>query len=381
MYLSIAVICSLALILFLLARDELTKRNYKLCERNFYNWQNIASFMIFGLVMGVRYNYGADNIMYIDSYNQLLNQGTFMRNNYEWGFNRIMEAFVAVDAHFSLFIGFWASFQIFFIYYCLRKNIYLLPFVALFLVLGPPFTTISNLMRQCAAECIFFYLIEYIADKKVVHYIIGVLICALIHKSAIILLPLYWLCQKPKLPSNPMILAAIVVICTLIGLAPTWVNSFTRLEKMLAFLDYDIYAENINTIVDEANLNMAWGPSRAGKWLLDLFSILIAPKAMKYLKMGKQFKIYFFLYFFGVCLYNLLANTSQIFFRPIYYLLDLRIFIVPISLYYLYKCRKSIAFLGYSILSFYLTIYLSIKPYIDGVGDRSYEVYKFYFLQ
>lgn len=103
MYLSIAVICSLALVLFLLARDELTKRNYKLCERNFYNWQNIASFLIFGLVMGVRYNYGADNIMYINSYNQLQNQGTLLRDNYEWGFNKIMEAFVALDAHFSLF--------------------------------------------------------------------------------------------------------------------------------------------------------------------------------------------------------------------------------------------------------------------------------------
>lgn len=381
MYISLFVIFSLALILFMLAKDELRAPNYGVCSKNFYNWQNITAFLVFAAVMGVRYNYGVDNLMYIKSYNSFLENHHVGRESYEQGFLWILKFFTLLDAHYSLFIGFFAFVQIFFIYYCVRKNIYYLPFVALYLVLGQTFTTMANLMRQCTAECIFFYLVRYIEERKLWKYIVGVLLCTLIHKSAIILLPLYLLGKRRILYKHSNIMAIMFIACTIIGNTPFWIDHVLRLKNLLILLDYQIYAEHLDSIVDNNIADMNWGPARIGVWLLHITTILIFKDAASFLKLNKVYILYFTLYFFGICFYNLFANTSEVFLRPFLYLIDIGVFVVPMCLYYLYKSRKKLLFTAYCCLSFFFTIYMSIKPFINGNGSESAEVYKFFFLQ
>lgn len=47
----------------------------------------------------------------------------------------------------------------------------------------------------CCRLCIYF-LVEFIAERKLMSYVIGVILCSLIHRSALLLLPFYWIFDK-----------------------------------------------------------------------------------------------------------------------------------------------------------------------------------------
>lgn len=373
----------LAGILFMLAKDlQLNQGSSNLKQNSFWRWQNVCAIFVFALIYGIRYNVGVDNIVYITSYENLIKGIQLSSKQFEAGYSLLANIFAKGRLHFSIFIGFWGALQIFFIYYAMRNDKYLLPFIALFIVLGPVFLTWANTMRQAVAECIFIYSIEFIKNKKFWHYCLLVLIASLIHKSAIMLLPFYFIFQKIFIPKNKYVLVIILLICTLIGWTPTFLNLMLRLEDALLFLNYDEYVFNMNGIIEKSDNFRQWGPARAGTWVLYLACVWIYPSASKKLKLDKRFDIYFECFFFGRCLYELFANTSQIFIRPILYFMDFYIIIVPVCLYYLYKQRKRMAFIVMSCLAYFYTIYWTLKAYTaGGLGDKAPEVYKFFFMQ
>ena len=54
---------------------------------------------------------------------------------------------------------------------------------------------IMNLLRQYFAAIVFLFAIKYIKEKKILPFLIIVLIAASIHKSALIILPVYFICR------------------------------------------------------------------------------------------------------------------------------------------------------------------------------------------
>lgn len=81
-------------------------------------------------------------------------------------------------------------------------------------------------------------------------------------------------------------------------------------------------------------------------------------------------------------MYELFANTSQIFIRPISLFQSFSVAVVPICLYYLWKTRRKFLFYVMAILAFFNTYWWTVKAYLaNGTGEQSPEVYKFFFLQ
>lgn len=372
----------LAALLYFLAKDQLNSQYGKLMfYKSFWTWQNVSAILIFAFFYGVRYNVGVDNMMYISTYEVLLN-GSELSEHFELGYTWIANLFASLDAHYSIFIAFWGALQIFFVYYAMRRNVYLLPYIALFIVLGPVFLNWANIMRQAVAECIFIYSIELITDKKLLKYCFWIILASLIHKSAILLFPFYFILQKPIFSKSRGLLVGILLICTVIGWTPAFMHLMDRIEGVLSFLEYDAYVNNLNNIIADSNNFRQWGPARAGTWILYIVTIWIYPKASKSLNLDKRFDIYFECFFYGRCLYELLANTSQIFIRPISYFVDFYIIIVPVCLYYLYKQKKQLLYIAMLVLSYFYTIYWTFKAYTSGgAGDNACEVYKYFFIQ
>lgn len=380
MIISFCIYGALAFILWLLAKDQLRFQN-RVRSDSFCTWQNICAIAIFAAIYGLRYNVGVDNMAYIRLYQALENGNALRSDTLELGYRYLQQLFVDIGLHYSMFIGLWGALQIGLIYYAMRRNKYLLPFIALFIVLGPTWLRWANIMRQAVVECAFVVLIDYIVEKKVWKYALGIALCCLVHKSAILLLPFYFILQKPIFPKSRWVAVGCLVCCTIIGSTPTWIKSMNFIESVLSFMEYDAYTFNFKMIMQDVDHSRAWGPARAGIWLLYVIATWTYLRLRTQFNFSKHFDIYFECFFFGNCMYELFVNTNQIFIRPLSYFQSFSLIIIPICLYYLWKSRKTALYHTMCLLAFFNTFWWTIKAYLGGMGDKAFEVYKFYFMQ
>lgn len=383
MILSLTVYFTLAITLYILARGAFEsaqpyKNNYITRVSPFWNWQILASILIFAIICGVRYNVGVDNLSYIDGYLFAQRNGYIERTDIEPLFAWIELSMASNGFHYSVFNGLWAALQITFIYYALRNDLKYLPYVALMIVLSPIYLKWMNGVRQCVVECVFFFLIEYIEKKQMWKYMLGVLICTTIHTTAIFLLPMYFLFQKPKYFSQWWLRILIFLGCTYLGSLTSWFESMTDLTSIIEFVGYDKYANRMDVITSQLNETKVWGPEKTGLFILDIFIIIIAPQFIKRYNLGKRFEIYFCSYFWGACGFRLFLDLSHLFYRVTCYFYDFYIIIIPITLYYLYKEHKLFLFYTIIILAYFSTIYRALRG-ISISGENSYDVYKFFF--
>lgn len=369
-----------ALLLYSLAKNLALRDAYKQRQYNrqvsFWCPEIILSLLIFALVAGMRYNVGVDHLGYLKSYLYLQETGQF-RIEHEIGFNYLSKFFANVGIHFIIFFGFLAFLQIFFIYYALKDRKFLLPYVALNIMLGSYFLDWMNGIRQCIVICAFVFLIKYIVERNFIKYAIAILILSTIHKSAYILIPFYFLFIKDFSFTNRKICLIILAICVLIGMTPTWSNIMTKAESFLAFLGYDGYAENIEQI-SENSRQVAWGPSRIGIFLTDVLIIWFYPKMKEYFKDDKYLSAYFLIFLIGTFTYNLFVNTSHIFLRPIGYFTIFRLPLTAYLLYYLKQNHKNAMFIFLALIVFtyiYITIYKSIAMPTDVNKTHLYHFF------
>ena len=157
----------------------------------FYSWEIVLSILLFAVVAGARYHTGFDHAMYLEQYKHLLQTGEFSRTNFEYGFELISKIFAWFHIHYFFYFAFWALLQIGFLYFGLRNHKHLLCWVGLGIMCGPYFLGWMNSIRQSVVVCLFVALIPLVRDRKFLPYAIIVIVAALIHKSALLLLPVF----------------------------------------------------------------------------------------------------------------------------------------------------------------------------------------------
>ena len=160
-------------------------------ELPFYSWEIILSLLIFAVVAGARYHTGFDHKMYLDQYLHLQQTGEFGRDNFEYGFEWISKLFAWCHIHYFFYFAFWALLQIGFLYFALRHRKHLLCWVGLGIMCGSYFLWMMNSVRQAVVVCLFVALIPLIKDRKFIPYAIIVIAGAFLHKSALLLLPVF----------------------------------------------------------------------------------------------------------------------------------------------------------------------------------------------
>ena len=332
------------------------------------------SILIFAIVAGLRYNVGVDHLTYLRFYEEFSKQGWTTRETFEPGFLFIMKVFTELNLHFFFFFAFLAAIQLFFIYFALRKQKQLLPYIGLFIMLGPYFLDWMNGIRQCIAMCIFVLSIEFIQKRKFILYILTIFGASLIHKSAYILLPFYFIFFKSFSPSKTKTHLLILILCIILGNSPTWISFITVLNDFFTFLGYENYVNNFENVLDNLQ-EFAWGPRRITVLLINFIIIYLYPQISQFYHNNKYVPLYFSLFFIGVCLYNLLANTSLEFLRPVSYF---TIFTLPMSAYtahYLKIKKRKMFYLLFMILVCSYT-YFSI---FSTNGPDNIIWYKFFF--
>lgn len=320
----------------------------------FYSWEILLSLIVFSVIAGARYHTGYDHAMYLDQYLHLQETGDFSRQNFEYGFEWISKFFAWCHIHYFFYFAFWALLQIGFLYFGLRHHKHLLCWVALGIMLGPYFVSWMNSIRQSVVVCVFVALIPLIRDRKFIPYALIVVLCAFLHKSSLMLLPVFLICfikNKDKLPSK-WIFLAILAVFVIVGSFPFWAEYFANFQWFIEFTGYSNYGNLDDPNVGGTMRMVGWGPIRISILLSNIAIIWFYPQLKAYFKDDNLLPYYYVLAFIGMCLSNLLMNTTHFILRPVDYFLIFNLIMTSYLLCYLYRSKYIIAFYLVAIINF-----------------------------
>ena len=379
---SIIVYSLTALVLYTLAKDMVREDAISLsrygAHSNMWSASFIMSILFFAIIAGARYNTGVDHLSYLNAYQEGGNESG------ELFFYTISHYMHALGFHYFFYFALWASIQIAFIYLACKNRRELLPFIALAIMLGPYFLEWMNGIRQTMVACFFVYIISYLCYNKSTKGFIISAICMLVsvgfHKSAVILLPLLFLCLLNIHLTKRTLNIGIVFVCVILGMTPRWIGmTLGDISEFLTILGYDYYSDTYDDMVSYADFTeTAWGPLRSSAFIVDLFIIWFFPKIKEYYPNDKMLNSFFFLFFIGACAYNLLANTNLLLLRPVMYFQIFKLPMVAYLLCYLAH-RKSIWFYFVALLEYTYALIDVLKVGITGL--KEYNLYHFFFLQ
>ena len=333
----------------------------------FYSWEIMFSLLVFSVIAGARYHTGYDHAMYLDQYLHLQETGDFSRHNFEYGFEWITRLFVWCNIHYFFYFAFWAMLQIGFLYYGLHNHKQLYCWIGLVIMLGPYFISWMNSVRQSVVVCVFVALIPLIRDRKFLLYALIVILCAFIHKSSLMLLPIFLICfiKISDDAPNRWILLAIFAVFVLVGAFPFWIKYFSNYEWFLNLTGYENYSNLDDPNVGGTLRMLNWGPLNVLTLLSNIAMIGFYPEIKKHFKEDTLLPYFFILAFVGACLSFLLMNTTHFILRPVEYFKIFGVIITAYLFRYLYKTKNLLVFILIAIINFsYIFIAVIKAAYI-----------------
>lgn len=180
------------------------------------------------LFSGLRYNVGVDYHSYLSMFERILYWNS---KKEDLGLVVICEIAKFLGGTPQMVFLFLSSITITLFFLFIKKNS-LNRDVSwiIFISFGTFFLGSLNLVSQYVAIAIFAYSINFIKEKKVVFYIIGITIASLFHLSAVVLLPMYFLRLKLKIKHY-------------LGLIAIFVFLLNSIEYLISFTKYAIYLD------------------------------------------------------------------------------------------------------------------------------------------
>lgn len=174
----------------------------------------IFSFFTLFLFLALRYNYGNDYMSYYNIH-AAMNEG-----REAWGENDILFKYLnLLISNFYLLISITSLFYLFTIYFLIKSNLRVKQYwLALLILLINPYLFLIHLssIRQTIAICFVVFAFHFAKKRKLLKYLLFIIIAAGFHQSALILLPVYFLLNESKLNKKRIILTFGFIVILLI---------------------------------------------------------------------------------------------------------------------------------------------------------------------
>lgn len=155
-----------------------------------------AIFCILFLLCALRVGVGNDYITYIQNAHEINVGGVIVT---EWGYNMVVKALytLAGTENYLLIFGLFGFMTIFIFLKAMyeQSESFAISFM-LFMSLGIYFRSF-NTVRYYFVLAITLYALRYVVNKEYVKALILILPAALFHKSVLIVIPLYFICNRP----------------------------------------------------------------------------------------------------------------------------------------------------------------------------------------
>jgi hypothetical protein len=322
-------------------------------NRAFFSWEIVIPILLFSTIAAIRYDVGVDYLAYLNRYLRVMNLGKLdSRDAIEPLFQWITVLMANHGFHFSFYFGLFAFLQILFIYYAFKEERYLYEYLGLAIIAGVTFYTWMNGIRQSLVTCIFIFLIHYIRDRKFFIYLCWVVICSFIHKSAFLLIPLYFFLYPNKIYIKNVTLQIILLcISILLSTQYIWVD---LLDKFDILVNYTSFKNNYSSerILKEMK-DVVFGPRKIIDIIITI-GVILKSKEMSELYSSTSFNRFYNLFFWGELLL-LIGSGSNTILRILYYFNCARPILYSYLLYFL-QMNKSQRI--YDALLFYGIIFL-----------------------
>lgn len=179
---------------------------------NHVNRSLLLSFSIIFLFLALRYDFGNDYMNYYNYFDEVhrlslrdmfsietIRNPAILEPGYTW-INRLVPHFFVLLAILALFTVYT---------YYKYMSLYLQPSViwfALFIYLFSPSLMLvhSSAIRQSIAICFFIFSIQYLIERSFLKFLLIILLASLFHRSALVLIPLYFI-ATPKIWSRQIL--------------------------------------------------------------------------------------------------------------------------------------------------------------------------------
>ena len=316
---------------------------------NSYFWLIV---FFFAIMCGIRYRCGVDCEYYVSGFLEL-KHGIPLSNHdrsFEPLFVAISQFLAWIGAGRVLYLGAFAFIEVFTFYYALKTRNYLYPFIGLALILGPYFGPWNNGIRQVIASCIFVLATVTIVDgnkglKRYVEYALLIGLAALVHKSALMLLPFVLLVFYNRVP-NRLVALTLLLLSVYVGHNEVLNSTFAGVDKILYQIGYESYSEKIYDLWEAEGGITAYGPRRIAMLLSYIMIILYSKNMDRYVNGDKFYRVSYLLFLIYACISEAMISHSSLFSRPAFYFMPFCL----ISSAYLFSFLKGNGKIGMYIL-------------------------------
>lgn len=326
-------------ILILILGKRIKKNQY-----NIYDFILIA-FMI--LISGLRYGIGTDYAMYNSMY---FNQNQSNTAKVEIGYKILMKLAAPIfGAKSYLFFLLCATITVIPIYTTIKKYSNK-PGESIFYFVTLGFYTLSfNMVRQSIAMAITFFALRYLFDRKLLKYMITILVASTFHITSLIMIPMYWI---SKIKFSQIANFGIVLLLLFSGIMFNAIFGYVTTK----IPQYAMYAKYDNTIAG------------IGTYLVNITYIALIVFAVINRKKIEQRNSNYF-YIINMIIYSIffiaLSIKSTLFARLIYYWFMPIVIVIPeYILCIIGNKRNTVQFV--MVLAFCLFYFLNIYSF-NGV--------------
>ncbi len=346
----------------------------------FLSWEIVASILLVAVIAGLRYHTGFDHAMYLKEYQILQQTGSFGRTSFEPGFVLISKLFAWMHCHYSIYFGFWGALNIGFVYFALRDRKWLLPWMGAAIMLGGHFVLWTNLLRQYVVVCAFVAMIPLMQQRKFWHYLAAVLACCLIHRTAVLLLPVYFLNRTNIHCENRKWYFAIVAVTVVVGLYPFWLPLLDHVRPFLTYIGYGRYNSFlVDDMVRGDYVRMHWGPNRIALVLQYCFILWYANDLKRYFAADKLLPLYFTLLFVGICMESVLLNTRGDILRLAHWFLVFLPIVDSYLMVWLWRTGRKWQLAAMAAITFTYTIVQVLKACYVPTSTNTQALYHLFF--
>lgn len=217
-----------------------------------------------------------------------------------------------------------------------------------------------NQSRQILALCIIMYAYKYILDKKLIKYILLILLASIFHNTALIFIPMYFL-RYLKFDWKTIVIYTLVTILVIV--------SFSKFDFLLSYTKYSIYFDTI--------YNVSYTESSIFNTIVRLVLLITCLFFKNKLLDDKNTTLLY--HFITICTILQIVSLKFYFFgRLTTYFYVFYIYLIPIIFKNILKklninIRGIVYFCFIVIMCLYNFVYYNSSSGASGSGYESYE--------
>lgn len=384
-----AIIDILIYIAFAFLASSLAKKSENYIEENNLppiKWDKYLTYFVlfFTVIGGIRWNVGADSLSY--AYWFAYPQSSEHTKESLWWM--LVNFVVSNGLHWTIGLAICSFIQIFFITQTVKAYRWLLVFIPFVFFGGRYWLDCMNAVRQMMVACGFLWASKFIVERKVWHYIIFIGCAYLVHQSAVLLLPFYFMPSYFDITKKRVLLISILLICFVLGQTPAFQGFANTFKHIADLTNYEGYGNTMTQMIlkDKTENALSFGPMMLTYLAIPIFIIWYGGQLREaYGKSIKYFNLWFNLAYFYACAYFLVCNINHMFIRPLMYFSLFQMVIAALLLNHLWKEYKLYGLRQSATILFCIIIFLNTgwdvfkaSGYPPLQDTKTYKVFLFH---